>query len=139
MAVLDASSCWEVTEERGFLMADMPLDDPVVSAETGARDTLVFLGLDAAKAPVFAVDFSTWEPEFLDPEALGLFLDPTEQRRPQRCCAGRMAADLPGLQKPPLSAHRPSGNHVDNLRVVSSDGAITRLAGRHVFAAGRFC
>jgi len=31
---------------------------------------------------LFAADFSTWEPEFVDAEALGLFLDPTEQRHP---------------------------------------------------------
>lgn len=60
----------------------LPTDHPVIAAEVGHADTLVFLGLGQGNAPLFAADFSTWEPEFLDPEALGLFLDPTEQHHP---------------------------------------------------------
>jgi len=58
------------------------MDHPVLTSEVGDRDTTVFLGLDETEQPLFAVDFSTWEPEFLDAEALGLFLDPSQQRHP---------------------------------------------------------
>ena len=63
-------------------LALLPVDDPVIASDVGMRDTRVFLGLMADGAALFGVDFSTWEPEFLDAEALGLFLDPTEQRHP---------------------------------------------------------
>lgn len=63
-------------------LAILPLDHPVLGAEIGARDTCVFLGLTPDGEAVFAADFSTWEPEFVDAEALGLFMDPTEQRHP---------------------------------------------------------
>lgn len=68
--------------EGGGDLALLPLDHPVILSEAGARDTQVFLGLDDDGAPLFAVDISTWEPEFLDAESLGLFLDPSKQRHP---------------------------------------------------------
>ncbi len=63
-------------------LALMPVDHPVIDAETGSRDTRVFIGLEEDGRPIFAVDFSTWEPEYLDAESLGLFLDPSEQKHP---------------------------------------------------------
>lgn len=63
-------------------LAWLALDDPVISAETGARDTIVFLGLGEDGTPFFAADISTWEPEFLDAESLALFIDPSQQRHP---------------------------------------------------------
>ncbi|WP_208347914.1 NAD(+) diphosphatase [Pseudaestuariivita rosea] len=44
-------------------------------------DRHVFLGLDGDQA-WFAVDVSHWEPQELDRESLGLFLDPSEQHPP---------------------------------------------------------
>ena len=70
--------CGEGMDALGFLRPD----HPVIVAETGNRDTRVFVGLEEDGTPIFAVDFSTWEPEFLDAEALGLFLDPSQQRHP---------------------------------------------------------
>ena len=43
-----------------------------------ATEAPVFLGLDD-KGAIFALDISVWEPEDVDPEALGQFLDPSEQ------------------------------------------------------------
>lgn len=63
-------------------LAFLPPDHPVIEAEVGGRDTLVFLGIEEDGRPLFAADFSTWEPEQVDAEALGLFLDPSEQRHP---------------------------------------------------------
>lgn len=45
-----------------------------------AREPPVFLGLDEA-APRFACDISAWEPDE-EPETLGAFFDPSEQRHP---------------------------------------------------------
>lgn len=64
-------------------LALLPPDHPVLRAEVGSRDTQVFIGLEEDGSPLFAVDFSTWEPEFVDAEALGLFLDPSQQRHPE--------------------------------------------------------
>ena len=64
-------------------LALLPPDHAVIQSELGTDDTLVFLGTDPHGAPLFAADMSSWEPEFLDAEALGLFLDPTEQRHPR--------------------------------------------------------
>ena len=63
-------------------LALLPCDHPAILSEVGSRDTRVFLGHGTDGAPLFAVDFSTWEPEHVDAEALNLFLDPTEQRHP---------------------------------------------------------
>ena len=63
-------------------LALLPMEHPVIGAELGAADAVVFLGLMPDGRAVFAVDISTWEPESYDAEALGLFLDPSEQRHP---------------------------------------------------------
>ncbi|TNF58753.1 MAG: NAD(+) diphosphatase [Rhodobacteraceae bacterium] len=63
-------------------LALLPLDHPVIRAEVGTRDAVVFLGLDPDGRALFAVDLSTWEPEQFDAESLGLFLDPSIQRHP---------------------------------------------------------
>ena len=68
--------------DAGDQLALLPLDHPVILSEAGARDTRVFLGLEDDANPIFAIDVSTWEPEFLDAESLGLFLDPSQQRHP---------------------------------------------------------
>ncbi len=60
-------------------LAWMPTDHALAIAR---RDQAIFLGLNAAQQGLFAVDLSDWEPEDLDAEALGGFLDPSEQRHP---------------------------------------------------------
>ncbi len=70
-------------------VAQLPLNHPVILENLGARDTLIFLGIEDDGHAVFAADISTWEPDSYDAEALGLFLDPTEQRHP----------DLPDTQR----------------------------------------
>jgi NAD+ diphosphatase len=59
-----------------------------------ALETPVFLGLDG-EAPRFACDISSWEPDE-EPETLGAFFDPTEQRHPA-LGAGFRFAELRGL------------------------------------------
>lgn len=56
----------------------LPMDHPVL---TGFETKLIFLGVEE-NSPKFAHDISAWEPESLDLELLGSFLDPTEQRHP---------------------------------------------------------
>lgn len=68
--------------ERFQGVATLPLDHPVITANLGSGDALILLGLEDDGHAVFAADISTWEPESYDAEALGLFLDPTEQRHP---------------------------------------------------------
>ena len=46
-----------------------------------AADSLVFLGLNEEKEPLFLADISIWEPEEL-PETLNAFLDPSQQVHP---------------------------------------------------------
>jgi NAD+ diphosphatase len=46
-----------------------------------AADSLVFLGLNEEKKPLFLADISIWEPEEL-PETLNAFLDPSQQVHP---------------------------------------------------------
>ena len=46
-----------------------------------AADSLVFLGLNEKKEPLFLADISIWEPEEL-PETLNAFLDPSQQVHP---------------------------------------------------------
>jgi NAD+ diphosphatase len=55
----------------------LPLDHPI---REEAREAPLFLGLDDG-APRFALDISAWEPEE-EPETLGAFFDPSEQRHP---------------------------------------------------------
>ena len=54
------------------------MDHAVVQQASAAP---ILLGREDGQAR-FAVDLSEWEPEGLDPTALGGFLDPTEQRHP---------------------------------------------------------
>lgn len=64
-------------------LALVPLHHPVLTAhQSDEGHGSVFLGVDAAGAPLFACDISEWEPEALDAAALGLFLDPSEQIHP---------------------------------------------------------
>lgn len=56
----------------------LPMDHPVL-AEAGAPP--IFMGREDGAA-VFAYDISGWEPEQLDADAMGQFLDPSEQRHP---------------------------------------------------------
>jgi NAD+ diphosphatase len=67
--------------DRGALVR-LPMDHAIIGGEVGNRDSVIFLGLDDAGAPLFACDCSTWEPDSYDAEALGLFLDPSEQSHP---------------------------------------------------------
>jgi NAD+ diphosphatase len=55
----------------------VPLGHPV---QDEAMEPPLFLGLDEG-APRFACDISSWEPEE-EPETLGAFFDPSEQRHP---------------------------------------------------------
>ncbi len=63
---------------RGDALALLPLDHPVL--EEADRQPL-FLGLKD-EAPVFAVDISPWEPEDVDEEAMGQFMDPSTNHHP---------------------------------------------------------
>ena len=54
------------------------LDHPILE---GAADHLILLGREDGVA-VFAHDLSAWEPDGLDADALGGFLDPSEQQHP---------------------------------------------------------
>lgn len=61
----------------------VPMDHPVLRAGLGRAVMMpVFLGRDEAGAPLFGCDVSGWEPDDLDPAALGQFLDSTEQVHP---------------------------------------------------------
>jgi NAD+ diphosphatase len=61
-------------------LVTLAMDHPVITESSPATPFL--LGLDEQDAPIFAHDLSGWEPEHFDAEALGLFLDPSEQRHP---------------------------------------------------------
>ena len=54
------------------------MDHPLVGA---SRMAPILMGLEDG-APVFAHDISGWQPEDLDRESMGTFLDPTEQVHP---------------------------------------------------------
>lgn len=60
-------------------LVQLPLDHPVLSE---ARAETIFLGREEGAARI-AFDLSTWEPDDLDPDSLGGFLDPSEQRHPK--------------------------------------------------------
>ncbi|KAA9005264.1 NAD(+) diphosphatase [Histidinibacterium aquaticum] len=67
-----------MTGEEALALARLPLGHPVMAqAETAP----VYLG-QLEDGPLFACDISGWEPEALDEEELGRFLDLTEQRHP---------------------------------------------------------
>lgn len=56
----------------------LPMDHPVLAQ---ADLPPVFMGREEGAA-LFAYDISGWEPEALDTEAMGQFLDPSEQKHP---------------------------------------------------------
>lgn len=56
----------------------LPMDHPVLEQ---ALEAPILLGREEGAAR-FAFDISAWMPEDLDPDALGGFLDPSEQRHP---------------------------------------------------------
>ena len=64
--------------EAALALAWVGLDHPALGR---AADSLVFLGLNEAKEPLFLADISIWEPEEL-PETLNAFLDPSQQVHP---------------------------------------------------------
>ena len=59
-------------------LAWVDLDHPALGR---AADSLVFLGLNEEKEPLFLADISIWKPEEL-PETLNAFLDPSQQVHP---------------------------------------------------------
>jgi NAD+ diphosphatase len=70
----------------------LPTDHPVLK-DAGRGALWIFLGFDGGGdgagdggthggTPVFALDLSAWQPESVDAEALGSFLDQSEQRHP---------------------------------------------------------
>jgi NAD+ diphosphatase len=59
-------------------LAWVDLDHPALGS---AAESLIFLGLNEAKEPLFLADISIWEPEEL-PETLNAFLDPSQQEHP---------------------------------------------------------
>jgi NAD+ diphosphatase len=63
-------------------LAMMRMDHPVLRGGDSRAENLLFLGLTDDKAPLFACDISTWEPDNLDTVALGQFLDTSEQQHP---------------------------------------------------------
>ena len=66
-------------QAEGLLgLAWVDLDHPALGS---AAESLVFLGLNEAKEPLFLADISIWEPEEL-PETLNAFLDPSQQEHP---------------------------------------------------------
>ena len=64
--------------DRQGALARLPLDAPILGE---SRVPPVFLGREEQDA-VFAYDISAWQPEDMDGEALGLFLDPSQQYYP---------------------------------------------------------
>jgi NAD+ diphosphatase len=64
-------------------LALLPLAHPLLAGDASAP---YLLGLDRSGAARFAHDLNGWQPEGLDPAALGSFMDPSEQHHP----------DLPG-------------------------------------------
>jgi NAD+ diphosphatase len=63
-------------------LALMEMDHVLFDGGQTDKDSLLFLGLGEAGAPLFACDLSAWEPDDLDNSALGQFLDPSEQHHP---------------------------------------------------------
>ncbi|MDA8766561.1 NAD(+) diphosphatase [Planktomarina temperata] len=68
----------QLQAEGALGLAWMELDHPALGR---AADSLVFLGLNEAKEPLFLANISIWEPEEL-PETLNAFLDPSQQVHP---------------------------------------------------------
>ena len=64
-------------------LALVAMQHPILAAGHAAvLDVPVFMGLEADGAPRFAQDISAWKPDDLDPEALSLFVDASEQHHP---------------------------------------------------------
>ena len=68
-----------VEPARPASLVRLPLDHPALQDASGDA---VLLGLEDGEAR-FAFDLSAWTPEYIDPQQLGSFLDPSEQRHPQ--------------------------------------------------------
>lgn len=65
-------------------LALLPMDHPVlVAGHARSNSAPIFLGLEEDGAPRFADDISGWEPDQVDPAALGGFFDSSEQRHPE--------------------------------------------------------
>jgi NAD+ diphosphatase len=64
--------------ERPAALVRLPMDHTVLRE---AKEDPILLGREDGAAR-FAVDISHWTPAELDPQALGSFLDPSEQRHP---------------------------------------------------------
>lgn len=62
-------------------LALVPIVHPVL-APFIAAGPVALLGIEEDGAPVFAIDMSSWQPEGVDRNALGQFLDPSEQQHP---------------------------------------------------------
>jgi len=56
----------------------LPMAHPVIE---DAASEMIFLGREGG-APVFAADFSAWQPDDLDDATLNSFLDPSQQQHP---------------------------------------------------------
>ena len=67
-----------VAGEEALSVARLTMGDPVLAEAISAP---IFLGR-TAEGPLFACDISPWMPEGVDTEALGGFVDQTEQRHP---------------------------------------------------------
>ena len=68
-----------VSENDLARLERVAMDHPIVSAAPPA----LFLGREADGTLIFAHDLSAWVPDGLDEDALGQFLDQTEQHHPQ--------------------------------------------------------
>ncbi len=62
------------------LLQWLPMNAPILSEAT---EPPVFLGLNEAEAPRFATDISAWEDPEADKDALGRFLDESQNRHPE--------------------------------------------------------
>lgn len=75
-----------VQGERLNSLVLLPPEHPVAQLPSGGPEQeaqdMVFLGLLEDDAPIFASDISGWVPDELDEEALGQFLDRSEQQHP---------------------------------------------------------
>ena len=61
-------------------LARLAMDHPLLATSDVPS---IFMGLEEDGSPIFARDISGWQPEDLDREAMGRFLDPTEQVHPE--------------------------------------------------------
>ena len=73
--------------DEALTVARLPLGEPVL---TDAISAPIFLGR-SPEGPLFACDISRWMPENVDTDALGGFIDQTEQRHPDLSASQRFA------------------------------------------------